>query len=100
MPLINLSLQHDHSLDEARHSLQTAVHDVQSRFSILLRQVDWSTDRSRVRLDGTGFWVEMWVDAQMVYIRGDILGLGGLLSGSVTQGLKQIVEQTFQKRLP
>lgn len=99
MPLINFSMQHGRSLDEARRSLETAVCNIQSQFSSLLRQVDWSADRSQVRLDGTVFWVEIWVDAQLVYIRGDILGLGGLLSGPLGKGLQQIIEQTFQKRL-
>jgi hypothetical protein len=100
MPLINLSLKHGRSLEEARSNLETAVHEVQQRFRTLVKHVEWSANRSWVRLDGTGFWVELWVDAQDVHASGDIALLGGLLGGPLATGLKQIVQQTFQKRLP
>ncbi len=100
MPLINLSLKHGRSLEEARSHLETAVHEVQHRFRTLVQHVEWSTDRSWVRLNGTGFWVELWIDAQEVHAAGDIALLGGLLGGPLATGLKQIVQQTFQKKLP
>jgi len=100
MPLINLSLKHGRSLEEARSHLETAVHEVQHRFRTLVQHVEWSADRSWVRLNGTGFWVELWIDAQEVHAAGDIALLGGLLGGPLATGLKQIVQQTFQKKLP
>ena len=99
MPLINLSIKHGRALDEAQRQLETAVHEVHSRFQSLVRQVEWSTDRHQVRLDGVGFWVEMRVDAQDVHVSGDIPLLGGLLGSPVANSLKQIVQQTFQKKL-
>jgi hypothetical protein len=54
-----------------------------------------------VKLDGVGFWVEMWVDADAVHVTGgDIPILGGLLGSQLASGLKQIVQQTFQKKFP
>ena len=100
MPLINLSLKHGRSLEEARSHLETAVYEVQHRFRMLVQHVEWSADRRWVRLDGTGFWVELWVDAQEVHVSGDIALLGGLLGGPLATGLNQIVQQTFQKKLP
>jgi hypothetical protein len=100
MSLINLSVRHGQTLPEAQKRLETAVHEIHSRFSALIRQVEWSADRSRVRLDGTGFWVEMWVDAEAVHVSADIPVLGRLLGDSVATGLKQIVQRTFQKTLP
>jgi Putative polyhydroxyalkanoic acid system protein (PHA_gran_rgn) len=99
MPLINLSMKHGQSLEEARSHLEMAVDKVHSRFSMLVRQVTWSADRSRVRLDGVGFWVEMWVDALEVHASGDIPLLGRMLGSPVATGLKQIIQQTFQKKL-
>jgi Putative polyhydroxyalkanoic acid system protein (PHA_gran_rgn) len=99
MPLINLSVKHGRSLEQAQSHLETAVDKVHSQFRAVVRQVVWSADRSRVRLDGVGFWVEMWVDAQEVHASGDIPLLGGLLGGPVATGLKQILQQTFQKKL-
>jgi hypothetical protein len=100
VPLITLSLQHGQSLAEAQSRLETAVHEVHNRFSTLVKRVEWSADRRHVRLDGTGFWVEMRVDAQAVHVSADIPVLGGLLGGPVATGLKQIVQRTFQKALP
>jgi predicted nuclease with TOPRIM domain len=100
MPLIHLSVQHGHTFDEAKKRLETAVHELQSRFSALVPQVEWSTDRSQVRLEGIGFWIEMQVDAQLVHVSADIPVLGRLLGSSVTTRLKEIVQRTFQLKLP
>ncbi|MDH3605341.1 MAG: polyhydroxyalkanoic acid system family protein [Candidatus Tectomicrobia bacterium] len=99
MPLINLSLKHEQTFETARNRMQNAVHDIRSQFKVLIHQVEWADDQSRARLTGIGFWVEMWVDDQEVHVSGDIPMLGGLLSSPLTAGLKQIVQQTFQKRL-
>jgi hypothetical protein len=99
MPLINLSVQHGQSLEEARNRLDAAVHKVLSQFGTLVRQVAWSDDHSWVRLDGIGFWVQLWVDAQDVHATGDIPLLGALLGRPVATGLKQILQQTFRKQL-
>jgi hypothetical protein len=51
-------------------------------------------------VEGTGFWVEMKVDAQEVHASGDIPIFGGLLGGSVGSGIKQIVKKSFERGLP
>ena len=99
MPLINLAVQHGQSLEEARSRLETVVHKVLSQFRALVRQVAWSDDHTWVRLDGIGFWVQLWVDAQDVHATGDIPFLGALLGRPVAAGLKQILQQTFRKQL-
>ena len=99
MPLMNLSVQHGQSLEEARSRLEMAVQKVMSQFGALFRQIAWSADRSRVRLDGRGFWVELWVDAQDVHATGDIPLLGALFGRPLAAGLKQILQQTFRKQL-
>lgn len=100
MSLIDLTFQHGQTLEEARRRLETTVHQVSGQFGALVRRVEWAADRNRVKLEGVGFWVEMWVDPQAVHARGDVPILGGLLGGSLGAGLKQIVQQTFQKKLP
>ena len=99
MPLINLTVQHGRSLEEAARALETAVQRVTGQFGALVRRVDWAPDRQRVKLEGTGFWVEMWVDPRDVHATGDIPMLAGLLGGQLGSGLKQILQQTFQKKL-
>jgi hypothetical protein len=67
------------------------------RFGI--RHVEWSADRSRVQLVGTGARVDMWVDVREVHVTGDIPALAGLLSGPLTLGVRQILDWAFPKRL-
>lgn len=100
MPLLNLTVQHGRTLEDARRSLETAVDGVSRQLSTLVRRTEWTPDRQRVKLEGVGFWLEMWVDAQTIHATGDIPLLGGLLGGQFVEGLKQIVQQTFQKKLP
>jgi Putative polyhydroxyalkanoic acid system protein (PHA_gran_rgn) len=100
MPLMTLSVQHGHTVDEARSRLETAVHEITSRFGTLLRQVEWSPDRSQVRLEGSGFWIELRVDVQAVHVSADLPLLGRLLGGSVTTRLQEILQRTFQPKLP
>jgi hypothetical protein len=49
MSLINLSLKHQKRLEIAKNQLEKAVHDIQSQFQRLVRQVEWSDDHSWVR---------------------------------------------------
>ena len=100
MPMLNLTVRHGRTLEDASRGLEQAVQRISGQFGPLVRRVDWAPDRRRVKLDGAGFWVEMWVDAQDVHATGDIPMLAGLLGGRLGAGLKQIVEQTFQKKLP
>jgi Putative polyhydroxyalkanoic acid system protein (PHA_gran_rgn) len=100
MPLITLAVQHGCTFAEARKRLETAVHELTSQFGMLVRQVAWSTDRSQVRLEGSGFWLEMRVDRQAVHVSADIPVLGRLLGGSLTTRLQEMLERTFQPKLP
>ena len=99
MPLINLTVAHGRTLDDARQRLEAAVHQISTQFGTVIRQVEWAADRTRVKLDGGGIRVEMWVDAQEVHATGDIPVLGALLGGPLATGLKQIIQRTFQKSL-
>jgi hypothetical protein len=97
MSLINISAKHGVSPDEARANLQTAVQQVQSQFGPMIQKVAWSPARERVRLDGIGFWVEMWVDAFEVHATGDIPAVGKLFGGPLAAGLKGILRSSFKQ---
>lgn len=99
MSLITLSLKHGQTQDEARHSLETAVNEVKKLFGLLIQHVVWSIDRTQVRIDGSGFWIEMVVDAQSVHATGNIPMLGSLLGRPLSAGLERIMRQTFHKQL-
>jgi len=100
MPSLDLTIRHGRTLEEAQRSLETAVHRVSGQFRGLVRRTEWAPDRQRVKLEGVGFWAELWVDAEAVHATGDVPILGGLLGAQLDEGLKQIVQQTFQKKLP
>jgi hypothetical protein len=98
MPLIDVSVAHGQTLDEAQRRLERVAQEASGRLG--LRQVEWSADRRRVQLQGLGARVDMWVDAQVIHVTGDLPGLGGLLGGPLAAGLRQLVERTFRKQLP
>jgi putative polyhydroxyalkanoic acid system protein len=98
MPLIDVSVAHGQTLDEAQRRLERLVQEASHRLGI--RVVEWSPDRRRVKLEGVGARIEMWVDAQVVHMTGDLAGLGELLGGPLASGLKQILSRTFRKQLP
>jgi hypothetical protein len=99
MPLISLTLQHGRTQEEAQRRLETAVHELSTKFGALVRSVEWAADRHRVKLEGVGFWAELSVDAVAVHVTGDAPTLGRLLGGRLGSRLKQIVEHTFRKQL-
>jgi hypothetical protein len=100
MSLIDLTIEHRRTKDEAARRLATAVEEVRTSFGALVRQVDWAAERDRVRLGGVGFWIEMWVDDRAVHVTGDIPILGRLLGSPLASRVKSIVERTYQKQLP
>lgn len=100
MALITFSIQHESTFDDARRRLETAVREVTERFGTFVQRVEWSSDRSQVRLEGLGSWIDMQVDEQAVHVSADILMLGGLLGSSVTTRLQDMIQRTFQPQLP
>src|SRR5688500_14117206 len=99
MSLIDLTLKHGRSLDEARTQLDTVVNQVRSTFGAMVHSTNWSPDRNAVKLAGNGFSIDMRIDAENVVVSGDIPFLGKLLASPVVAKLKGIVENTFQKKL-
>ena len=97
--MFDLTFAHGKTLDEARRGLERAVDQVSTQFAAMVRRVEWTADRTRVKLEGVGVHVEMWVDARDVHAIGDIPALGALLGGPLASGMKQILQRTFQKQL-
>jgi hypothetical protein len=100
MSLMNLSVKHGRTQEEARARLEMAVNEVTRKFGPMVHRVEWSDDRDRVKLEGGGFRAEIWVDALEVHATGDIALLGNLLGSPLAAGLKQIVQQAFRTKLP
>lgn len=102
MSQIRLSVKHGRTLEDARTRLDEAVTKVrvQTIPFVQIQNVDWSADRSAVKLSGKGFEVDLRVDSQDLHVMGNLTFLGGLLSGPFAAGLRKVLETTFQKRLP
>jgi len=97
MSLFHVSVRHGRTQDDARARLETAVNEVRARFATMVHRVDWSADRDAVTVTGTGFVIEMKVDAQEVQVSGDIPILGAMLGRPLEAGVRQIVQKTFGK---
>jgi len=98
MPLISVTVAHGQTVDEAQRRLEAAVQEASARLG--LRSVQWSDDRRHATLEGLGARVDIWVEAEVVRVTGDLPAVGALLGGPITAGLKQIVERTFRRQLP
>lgn len=99
MSLVNLSVKHGRTLEEARGRLETVVEQVTRQFGALIQRTEWTDDRNRVTLTGTGFKIALQVDEQEVHLTVDIPILANLLANPLVNQLRTTVEQTFQKRL-
>lgn len=99
MSLINLSVKHGKTIDEARARLEQTVQEVTSKFRGFVTNVDWNEDRTQVKMTGTGFTADMRIDAEAVHLSCDIPMIGKLLGSPLVTGMKSLLEKNFQKRL-
>jgi hypothetical protein len=99
MNAITMTVRHGRTLPEARAQLEKMVEQVHRQFGAFVHRTDWSPDRSAVKMTGTGFEAEVRVDAEHVHVTADIPLLNNLLGGPLAAGLKQIVHQSFPRRL-
>lgn len=100
MPLVNVSVKHNTTFDDAKVRLDGAVADVQTKFAAVVKNVTWAPDRTAVTLTGPGVIVDLKVDAEHVHATGDIplLNLlGGGLKQRISDGLKRALQRHFPK---
>ena len=104
MPLVNVSVKHNTTFDDAKKRLEEAVADVQTRFAAAVKNVTWGPDRTAVTLTGPGVIIELKVDAEHVHATGDIPLLGSLLGSGlgkkISEGLKGTLTRHFPKGIP
>jgi hypothetical protein len=72
MARVDLAVDHGQEPEAARANFEQAIAKAQTRFGKQMRQVNWSDDRSSVRLTGPGFDVELTYDEHKVYVRGTV----------------------------
>lgn len=96
MSLINLSVKHGRTQDDARGCLEKTVGEVCSKFGAMVHRVEWTGDRNAVKVSGTGFEANLRVDAQDVHAVVDVPFLSGLLGETLSNSLKVIMQQNFK----
>ena len=99
MPLVNVSVKHNTTFDDAKGRLEGAVADVQTKFAAVVKNVTWKPDRTGVTLTGPGVIVELNVDAEHVHATGDI-PLLNLLGSGLGKRLSDGVRGALQKHFP
>ena len=96
MPLLNLSVKHGQTCDDARANFEKGIAEAGRAFAPWIQRVEWSPDRTSAQLFGMGFVIALWVDAQDVHATGDIPLFARLFEAP----LKAFLERTFAKQLP
>lgn len=103
MPLVNVSVKHNTTYDDAKTRLEGAVADVQGRFASVVKNIEWAPDRTAVKLTGPGVIVDLRIDAENVHASGDVplLNLlGGGIKQRISDGLKGALQRHFPKGIP
>ncbi len=100
MPVIEITFAHGRTREDAQRRLEAAVAQASAQFGALIQRTEWAPGRDRVKLEGPGMWVEISVDAVNVHATGDVPLIGKLLGSPFVSRLKQLLETTFQKKLP
>lgn len=96
MSLIEMTIKHGRTQEEARRVLEQSVNDVRTRFGGMIDKCEWSNDGNTVFMSGSGCTAEIRVDPVEVHVRGDIPFLNGLLAAPFVAGFKQIIQRNFQ----
>jgi hypothetical protein len=99
MPLIQVTVKHGRTLDDARQRLEMAVTEARAKLGALIHTVEWNAPRDSVKLRGPGVEIDMRVDVQELHVSGDVPLLSNLLKGPVVAGIKAVLERAFQRRL-
>jgi hypothetical protein len=100
MPVLNLSLKHGQTQEQARAHLEQAIGQVQAQYATMVHRVDWAPDRNAVKLTAAGgVQVDIRVDPIDVHVVADVPGLLGVMASPLLLGLQGIVQKEF-KQLP
>jgi putative polyhydroxyalkanoate system protein len=95
MSLINMSVKHGLTLDQARAHLQQTVTEVSQRFGAMIDRVEWSADRNAVKIAGSSLQGDVWVDATDVHVNVELPFLLRMFSQQVVGNIKQILNHNF-----
>jgi hypothetical protein len=72
MATLNLAVDHGQTLEVARANFERAMNAAQATYGKWVRQMEWSPDRTSVKMVGIGFNLDISYDARKVYAQGTI----------------------------
>jgi hypothetical protein len=72
MAQLDMAVDHGQSLEVARQNFERAMTAAQKTYGSWVRRLEWSPDRTSVKMVGPGFDLEISYDEKKVYARGTI----------------------------
>jgi hypothetical protein len=91
MASLDMTVKHGLSWDEARAHFVKGVADAEAKYGAQIKQVEWSEDRTEVRLVGPGFDVVLRVDPDAVHATGRVPFFLKLLEGRARKFVEEAI---------
>ncbi len=92
MAALKMSVKHGLPFDVAKAHFEKGIKAAEIQHGNHIKQVEWSDDRTRAKLSGTGFAVELTVDHDSVHADGHVPFFVKFLEGPI----RKFVEQTVK----
>jgi hypothetical protein len=89
MAALNLSVKHGQTWEDAKANFIKGVVAAEQKHGAHLKRVEWSDDRTAVRIAGTGFDVTLTVDPEAVHAVGHVPFFVKLMGGQITRFIEE-----------
>lgn len=92
MANLDMVIEHGQTPEAAKAHFERAIDTATKEHSRWIHRADWSPDRTKVTLHGTGYEVVLSYDDQKVYARGKVPLAFKFLEGPVKSFIKKTLE--------
>jgi hypothetical protein len=93
MAKLDLTVEHDQSMDVAQAKLEAGVAEALSRFGSWVGRLDWSEDLQSATVSGSGYEVRLWYDEHAFHAQGHIPLAWKLFEGAVRHHIRKVIER-------
>lgn len=83
MAQLDMAVEHGQTAEAARENFEKAIATAQSQYGRFIQRLEWSPDRTEVRVSGSGFDVRLSYDDRKVHARGTVPMAAKLLEGPI-----------------
>jgi len=97
MPKVNLQFEHGQTYENALINFEKGISEARSRFGTFIRRLEWAEDRTKARLSGPGFEVDLRLDKSMVFVTGHIPIPIGFLEGPIKRFLARALNKADER---